>query len=772
MPSGAYHTYRSRDRVWASPHMDYRYVGYLSTILYTPDPGSRSRLEHITLSADDLSVWPAEGLPAEKEWQMIPASRKRGAEGVELTGRFNDMKRIDNISVDDLGFWVAMSTLSLTEAHMPVDTNRLPILEITYRCKTENAQPSIVYLYDGGYQEAILPTSSKWTTAVLRVSYQGFPASVRNLILRVYSTTRTTETAEFQSITFRAMTPEEAEACEKERSRSEAEAKAPHYRVLDEFVPLGTFMDVDRTRRLAQMLGISTDEYWRLAVEDIVRHHHNCIALENTNALTPAEWAELLDIVQEAGVRILAMCDLPLEDVQGEVQHLIDTFIAPHAASQAILGWSLVTEPPEHIFPVLLQAKRMVEAADPNHPVVAITRHPTGYPLLAPYFAASGMTHYTSHAPWEMGDSVRAHHALCGGQQFWAVAPAFVYATGTPEWHGCPEMRLMVNTAFANGARGWFSFAYHNDPFWVYGSFARTLTGPFLAFSDIWMELDQRMERFNTLAPLFLHAKPARLPQHWYATGYTSSDHFEMPEGKTAIESYRLKGEDFNLYFIISNDIRGMASVSIDIPPEAMHGLQIFDVTDFISLRKWTHMNLERRLEMFPGQARMLLVGDEDVCRFWRDALAWRLIENDRRQLRYNLQIVEAHQLNTGEVHQIIDSIGSGDILRDLAAMDRAHDMVLNMIYDHADIAEARSKIIEASAAVCGCDGALCRMMNRGQVDQARELGLNVLPLAREFTQLRLAFRDGKSSEILDHARDLAHRAQKVLEDIRRHNPK
>ena len=772
MPSGAYHTYRSRDRVWASPHMDYRYVSYLATILYAPDPDARHRLEHVTLSADDIARWPTEDLAPEKEWQLVPASRKRSEEGVELTGRFNDIKRIDNISVDDLGFWAAMSTLSLEDAGLPIDTARMPVVEITYRCKTENAQISLLWLYEGGYQEVILPSAPRWTTAVHRVSIDGFPGSVTNLIVRLYATSRTTETAEIQAITFRAMTPEEGEACRKDLERTQAECKPPHYPLLDEFVPLGTFMDVDKTRRLAQMLGISVDEYWRLAVEDICRHHHNCIALENTNALTPNEWRSLLGIVEEAGVRILAMCDLPLEDVAAETQHIIDTFIAPHVDSRAILGWSLVTEPPEHVFPVLMQAKRMVEAVDPNHPVVAITRHPSGYPLLAPYFAASGMTHYTSHAPWEMAESVRAHHKLCGGQQFWAVAPAFVYATGTPEWHSTPEMRLMVNSAFANGARGWFTFAYHNDPFWVYGSFARTLSGPFLAFSDIWMELDQRMERFSTIAPLFLHASPARIPQDWYATGHISGDHTEMPEGKAAIDSYRLRGDDFNLYFIISNDIRGMASVNIDIPAEAMRGLQIFDITDFIVGRRWEHMNLERHLEMFPGQARLLFVANEEVSRFWRDALAWRLIENDRRQLGYNLKIAHAHHIDTGEVHQIMDSIGSGDIMRDLAAMDRAHDMVLDMIYRADHIAEARAKIIEASAAVCGCDGALCRMMNRGQVDRARELGLSVLPLAREFTHLRLELREGKATEIIPHAHDLAERSIKVLEEIRRYSSK
>ncbi len=747
--------------------MEYQYTGYLSTILYAPDPGAADRGPNVLIGADDLSRWPTEGLAPEKEWQGLPVSRRHTPDGVELTGRFEGEARIDNLAPDDLGFWVAMSTLSYEQPGLPVDVEEMPVVEIAYRNKTEGGVLSLVYLYEGGYQELHLPKTPRWTTAVHRLSYRGAPKRITKLILRLYSTQRATQTAEIQRVQFRAMTPEEAEACNKDLERLGRDYGPRRVPLLDDFVPLGTMMDAEKTRRLAQTLGITTEEYWVLAFEDIVRHNHNAIALENANSMTPEEWGGLLDLAEANGIRILAMADLKLDTQASDLEPLVDWMVRPYADSNALLGWSFVTEPEEHEIHGLLAAKAKVEEADPNHPVCSITRHPSAYPLLGEYFSASGTTHYTSHAPLDMAASVRVHRRLCAGQQFWVMAPAFVYATGTPEWHTCPEMRLMVNTAFANGARGWFTCAYHNDPIWVRGSYARTLTGPFLMFSDLWMELDQRMERFTVLAPLFTHAEPAPLPRLWFVQSRTSADYTELPPDTPETNSYRLRGPDYNIYFIVSNDIRGMASVDIDVPEDVMRGLQIFDITDFMSSRQWAPMPFIRHLEMFPGQARILLVAEPHVCNYWRDVLARQLMEVDRKQLRFNLQLAQQYKLDTAEVERIALAGPSGDMLADLLSMDRAHEMILDKLYASAAIVEPRTQIIEGSSIVCACDGALCRLMNRGHTDRARELGEEVLPLAREITHLRLELRQGKGEEICGHAEDVSRRARRVLERIR-----
>lgn len=325
----------------------------------------------------------------------------------------------------------------------------------------------------------------------------------------------------------------------------------------------------------------------------------------------------------------------------------------------------------------------------------------------------------------------------------------------------------MANLAIANGARGWFSYAYHNAPMWVNGSVQRTLTGPFLAFSDLWLELDKRMARVKALAPLLLTAEPARLPDKWYVTSKRSTDHTALPDGLPAISSYRLRGNDFNVYFVVNNDTRGMTSVFVNIPPEIMKGLEIYDLSDFVTTWNWAPMRLERHIEMFPGQARVILVAKPEVCAYWRDRIAQHLVQDDLQQLSLNLQLARAHGINIGAIEEKLNTTGHGDLLHDLVTTHAIRAMTLNLIYQSPVICEARSRIIEACSAVCGCDGALCRLINKGKKEIARELGMNVLPIAREFTRLRLDLRNGKGGEIREQCEEITKRAQRLLTEIR-----
>ena len=90
-----------------------------------------------------------------------------------------------------------------------------------------------------------------------------------------------------------------------------------------------------------------------------------------------------------------------------------------------------------------------------------------------------------------------------------------------------------------------------------------------------------------------------------------------------------------------------------------------------------------------------------------------------------------------------------------------------NLAYETPAIREARSGIIEASAAVCGCDGGLCRLMQLGRRERAMELGADVVPIAAEFTQLRIELRRGKGADIVDQSKELAARALVMLQKIR-----
>lgn len=748
--------------------MLYEYSGYLATIIKAPDPAIRDSLEYVEFTADEIAKWVTKDFESDREWKRIPVSRARTPEGVKLTGRFEEVRRMDSIPRDDPSFWVPLSTLDVKDPRLPIDVERFPIAEITYRCTSDNAHPSWVWLYPGGHAIDRLPRTRQWRTFARRVNHWGTPKRIDALILRLSSTTRTTESCEFQSIRFRAMSQEERDACERDRVELDATQTPRRYPVLDEFMPLGTCIHADTVRRSAERLGVSLSEYWWLAMEDIVTHHHNCLLVENVERMANDEWESLHASAHRYGIKLVPALDLPVRDDPQTVRHLVETHIKPYAHSNTILAWTLRTQPPEGDFRGMLDAKKMVEEIDPNHPVAVITKNVTGYPLYAPHFPVTGITHFRSHVSWEVGEVVRTHAPLAKGQQFWLMGPSFIYATGTPEWSTCPELRLMINVAFLNGARGWFSYAYHNDPIWMTGSIQRSLTGPFLMFSDLWLELDRRMERFNAIAPLLLQAQPAPIPKEWYVESKSSDDFAQVPAGHTPTSSFRLRGEHFNLFCVASNDVRGMCSLNISIPDATLRpGYEMIDLTDFVQNRMWSPMDLNRHIEMFPGQAQIVLMAERKVCNHWRDVLAQRLVEDDRTQLSFNLALAQTYGLDTGEVEVLFQRSVSGDPIQNLEAMDRAYDILVDLMYSSAAIRDTRSRIIEASSAVCACDGALCRLMGKAKIDLAKEWGLKVVPLAREITHLRLELRRGRGQQVLSYAQDVSKRTLALLKEIR-----
>jgi len=415
------------------------------------------------------------------------------------------------------------------------------------------------------------------------VRHFGFPDSLEHFTFRLYATERMSEALEIQWLRFRALTPEEQEGLEKHQEALDSIGPPQHYPILDETVPLGVFMKAGAAKALSEAMGISYRDYWRLMLEDIVRYHHNTVALEEIDALTEKEWRELLGLAVSFGVRILAVYNWPLGELENRCEELVNTHIAPHAKSEAILAWALHDEPPEGSFSTHIEARGHFERADSKHPLVFIMREPNSYGLFAPYFPASGISHFKSRSAWELGTMVDVHRPCNGGQQFWVSGPAFVYATDTPNWYSCPEMRLMLNLAFANGARGWFSFCYHNEPIWMGSPFKRSLTGPFLTFSDLWSELGTRMERFSAFVPLFLQTTPADEPlEEGIEIEYTPHPLSQLPEGLEPIQWRWHRGEDFALLYIVSNDTTQVTPVYITIPEQLSGDTAAYDVTDFV----------------------------------------------------------------------------------------------------------------------------------------------------------------------------------------------
>jgi hypothetical protein len=747
--------------------MAYLYTGYLGTLIYSPDTREIGRAESVEINAAQLLRWNTTDDTREPEWRRIPVDCSMGEGGIVLRGNFDRIRQIDSCGPDDPSFWVPLSS-ALKSPPFPVDTRRFPVLEITYRCRTAYARPAYCASYTSGQQVEWLPAVREWTTAAHLLRNRDFPALIDQISLRLYTVSRSVEEIEVASVRFRALTAAEREAIAKAEKRiASLKPPAPSSQ-LDNFLPIGVSMGVKQARRMAELMQASLRDYWRLAMEDIARSHHNTIWLEDAGELSPTEWTEILGLASSFGLRLIPEFNWDFARFRAEGASLVEKYVVPHAESDSILAWSLHKEPDGAEFDLLCRARALFEGADPRHPLVFLMREPNAYPLFAPHFAAAGISYFKSGVPWRLGEMVSAHQHLNQGRQFWVQAPAFIYATSTPHWHTCPELRLMLNHTFCGGGRGWFSYSYHNVPAWLEGPFKRSLTGPFLTFSDLWSELGHRIERFHGLSSLFLHCRPNG--GEWVpGVEFVVRRHpnSRVPDETAPVHWAWLQGDDFALLYVVNNDANEVTGVTIKIPATIPFGQEVYDMTDFVRYRLWQPMARERHIEMFPGQGQVFMFAPPEVARRERNQVIERMVWNDRRQIGINLGIARRYDVDITASQDLMKRTGLGDPMDDLrnAADARAH--LLNVLGSHKELVTSRSSLIRASAAICGCDGVLCRLFDQGKMDEAHEHGRQVLPLARELTELRLKLRRGHAPGILAPSHELAERAVKLLDALR-----
>ncbi|MBI1318270.1 MAG: hypothetical protein GC168_04865 [Candidatus Hydrogenedens sp.] len=747
--------------------MAYTYLGYLGTLIYSPDTREIAKADSVSVSPAQLLRWTTSDDSREPEWKRIPVECTMGERGVVLRGKFDRIRQIDSCGPEDPSFWVPLSSERKTTP-FPIDLRRFPVFEVTYRCRTENVRPSYNVSYTTGQQVEWLPPRQEWTTAAHLLRNREFPNFIDQVTLRLYTVARSTEELEVESLRFRALTAAEREALAKAEKRIAAIKPPLSTPQFDSFMPIGVSMGARQAARMAELMEVPQRDYWRLAMEDIARSHHNAIWIEDAAELSHTEWTEILGLASSFGLRLVPEFNWDLARFRTEGPELVERFVHPHAESESVLAWSLRSEPGGAHFDALCQARSLFENADPRHPLVFLMREPNSFPLFAPHFAAAGISYFKSGVPWRLGEMVRAHQHICEDRQFWIQAPAFIYATSTPHWHTCPELRLMLNHAFCGGARGWFSYTYHNVPAWHEGPFKRSLTGPFLTFSDLWSELGHRIERFHGLASLLLHSRPNG--GEW-VPGVEMSvrrhSNSRVPEDVPPVYSAWLHGDDFALLYVVNNDASEVTGINIKIPATIPFGQEVYDMTDFVRYRNWHPMAHERHIEMFPGQGQVFMFAPPEVARRERNFVIERMVWNDRRQIGIDLGVARRYEVDITSSQELIKRTGLGDPMDDLRNAADARADLINMLGAHQALVTSRSALVQASAAICGCDGVLCRMFDQGRMDEAHENGRQVLPLARTLTELRLKLRRGHAASIQEQSHALAQSAIALLQELR-----
>lgn len=746
--------------------MTYEYSGYLGGVRSTPEPQSvRAALDAVAFDGPDLLKWQIEEHDRERDGEHIPLHRAQTQDGVRIEGRFENIRAID-LRPNELHSWVSLSSLCRKDDRFPIDTSKYPIIEVTYRCLTPNAHPAWMWTYPGGTNCHPLPCTQEWRTVARHVAPLGFPRCIDSVTLRVYSTARSAEAIEVASVRFRAPSPHEASALLEVTSRTDFGEPCAHYPLLDTFVPQGTFLHAKTAAQLSHALGLSLEEYWDLVMDDIARHHNNTAIIERADVLPSAQFRTLLQIAGSYQVRLVPMYEFRRGGGIEQVREFARMRIAPYASSPAILAWSPYVPPSERGFAQEIQVKRVIEEADPNHPVAHIAEYPNAYPLFGRCYAASALNYTASNNPWGVSAMLREHMPMSKGQQLWVVTPSHSVYRDAPGWNGAPELRLIMSLAFGNGAKGWISYPYHNDLPWLTGSGRRGLTGSFLTFSDLWGELGHRSHQFNALAPLILGTRFAPELQDCFVSNSVRHARTQLPEGVPETSVFRLQGANYDVYCAVSNDMTEMASEIIDIPQRKNGGLAFYDVTDFVRDRIWAPLEGTQHLEMFPGQMHVILVAEPDVCTQWRDAIAAQIVEDDRRQLEIDLKRARKYGIQSEDIEQLEKAAGP-DVMLQLAQMKEARNLLLDRVYACAEMCRVQSALFAAAAALAACDLTLSALAGRGRIDEAAALGRKALSLASELARLRVEYRQGNGAAIQDASEGLPRRMVAALAEIR-----
>src|SRR5690606_35822550 len=112
---------------------------------------------------------------------------------------------------------------------------------------------------------------------------------------------------------------------------------------------------------------------------------------------------------------------------------------------------------------------------------------------------------------------------------------------------------------------------------------------------------------FDLLTPLLLACKPEGSLKKWYVTTITSETDTVFPDEIGPVGVFRMRNDNFQLIFVVNNDVAKMAGFNLHIPSNALTGQEIYDFSDFIASNSWQPMERKRHLEMFPGQMKVLM---------------------------------------------------------------------------------------------------------------------------------------------------------------------
>ncbi|MCA1903061.1 MAG: hypothetical protein LDL53_12740 [Candidatus Hydrogenedens sp.] len=752
------------------------YRGLLKGIKEIPSQKERDERKHITFYADDLAKWSSEDDPAEREWQGIHCEKRveniDGEKILNFTGDFTHTSRLNLMKdMQTPSFWVPLTTRSRNVPHFPISHKEYPIIEITYRVQYGKSIPAWTWHYITGQFFEFLNIEPKWTTVARAWAYKDFPSKMEHLAIRLYSFTTTKETLYIHSIRFRSATDEENKILKNIDVSKYVSEKPISYPILDNIFPVGTYINANTARNMSHLLRTDLATYLDLLFEDISLHHHNVVIIENFYEFLPGDQDVLFDISKKYGIKVI----IPLEEETTQLDtpkasvlfKEKEQTIKRNATRENLFGWIIKENPTDSELEGYVQIKKKIEQIDTNHPVIYLTREANAFPLYASLSSVSGLSHWKSRNPWELGQVLRTHVQFIKNGHLWAIGPTFIFGSGAPEWNSAPEIRLMINLAISSGAHGWITYSYHNMPLWVGSECQRSLTGPFLTFSDVWQELGSRLGRFFVLAPLVMLAKPSKPPDFVPSIQVRKHQRSRCPDSINVITTSWLKGNNYWLLYIVNQDSSEVTGVNVTLPKSLPDNYRVYDATQFVRTYQWEELPSSFHREMFPGQGQILLIATPEECQYWGDVILKRIFEHIERQINIDLNLLRPFQPTIDKLEEKINNLKEKQSIQNLLKLIEIRNQITDTIYATEDISLVRGKLFEAGSILCACDGVMCRLLIEGKKSIVEKYRDEVIKYAGDLIQYRLSIREGKGKQYLTSINNLSERLFTILSELR-----
>ena len=151
----------------------------------------------------------------------------------------------------------------------------------------------------------------------------------------------------------------------------------------------------------------------------------------------------------------------------------------------------------------------------------------------------------------------------------------------------------------------------------------------------------------------------------------------------------------------------------------------------------------------------------------WCDIMAQRMITLDLAKIKYSLPLAKQYNLPCEKIENTLSEIGDAPQPRHIAMIHEAKTRLVDLLHDCQALSELEANLYHARATLCGCDGAICRLINTGQQEAAQRFGDDLLPLATEVTRLRLELKRGRAEESIEASKIVLRQASDLLDTIR-----